>query len=306
MTDADPHNPTVAAIVRQQAGVSWSKARRLCTDGRVTVDGMIVLDPASRVVPGSVVAIDPHAAKVLDSPISNDAIVHCDSDVVVVDKPAGLLSVADDEGNRDTVADHTRTLLRRSRRHGPDTALGIVHRLDRDTSGLMMFTRSATAKRLVAAQFRAHTIERTYVAIAHGRVEAAKIDTSLMADRGDGLRGSIDWRNAHGVRAGGEVKRAVTHVEPIAVLDGATLVECRLETGRQHQIRIHLAEAGHPLIGERVYIRDHRGPRIAAPRAMLHARTLGFTHPRTGRMLRFEREPPDDFRAMLEHLAIRG
>jgi 23S rRNA pseudouridine1911/1915/1917 synthase len=85
-------------------------------------------------------------------------------------------------------------------------------------------------------------------------------------------------------------------------LEGATLVECRLQTGRQHQIRIHLSEQGHPLLGERVYIRDYAGPRIEAPRAMLHARTLGFEHPRTGERLRFEREPPADFRATLEAL----
>jgi 23S rRNA pseudouridine1911/1915/1917 synthase len=81
-------------------------------------------------------------------------------------------------------------------------------------------------------------------------------------------------------------------------LKGATLVECRLETGRQHQIRIHLAEIGHPLVGERVYIRDYSGPKIEAPRTMLHARTLGFTHPRSGERLWFEREAPEDFRRL--------
>jgi 23S rRNA pseudouridine1911/1915/1917 synthase len=85
-------------------------------------------------------------------------------------------------------------------------------------------------------------------------------------------------------------------------LHGATLVECRLETGRQHQIRIHLAELGHPLLGERVYVRDYAGPRIEAPRAMLHARTLGFAHPKTGERMAFEREAPPDFREMLERL----
>jgi len=83
---------------------------------------------------------------------------------------------------------------------------------------------------------------------------------------------------------------------------GATLVECRLETGRQHQIRIHLSEMGHPVVGERVYIRDYDGPRIEAPRTMLHARTLGFMHPRSGNLVSFEREAPEDFSAMLEAL----
>jgi 23S rRNA pseudouridine1911/1915/1917 synthase len=113
----------------------------------------------------------------------------------------------------------------------------------------------------------------------------------LARDRGDGLRGSDE--------AG---KRAVTHIEPIARLRGATLIECRLETGRQHQIRIHLSELGHPLLGERVYIRDYRGATIKAPRTMLHALRLGFSHPRTGNAVRFEREPPEDFRAAAESL----
>jgi 23S rRNA pseudouridine1911/1915/1917 synthase len=93
-------------------------------------------------------------------------------------------------------------------------------------------------------------------------------------------------------------------VRPIEGLKGATLVECRLETGRQHQIRIHLAELGHPLVGERVYIRDYSGPKIEAPRTMLHARTLGFTHPRTGKRVSFEREAPEDFSRTLA--ALRG
>jgi 23S rRNA pseudouridine1911/1915/1917 synthase len=94
-------------------------------------------------------------------------------------------------------------------------------------------------------------------------------------------------------------------VTPIAALDGATLVECRLETGRQHQIRIHMAELGHPLVGEDVYIRDYRGRKTEAPRPMLHARVLGFVHPRTGKAVRFEREAPEDFRALLQRLQGR-
>ena len=94
----------------------------------------------------------------------------------------------------------------------------------------------------------------------------------------------------------------MTFVKPIAALRGATLVECRLATGRQHQIRIHLSELGHPLLGERVYIRDYEGPRIEAPRTMLHARTLGFMHPRDGKQMSFEREAPEDFRRMAESL----
>jgi 23S rRNA pseudouridine1911/1915/1917 synthase len=187
-----------------------------------------------------------------------------------------------------------------------DTALGVVHRLDKETSGLMVFARTADAKRKLASQFRAHDIDRVYHALAHGTVAATRVETHLVLDRGDGLRGSFGHfrRPRGGVPT--DAKRAVTHVTPLARLSGATLVECRLETGRQHQIRIHLSELGHPLLGERVYIRDYRGATIASPRLMLHARTLGFLHPRTGERVRFEREPPDDFRAMIESLRSTG
>ena len=105
--------PTIAAVVREQTGVAWSRARRLCTEGRVTVDGERCLDPASRVAPGAVVVVDQHAPKLRTGPLAESAIVFCDRDVVVVDKPAGMLSVADEPGNKDTLVDYARTLLRR-------------------------------------------------------------------------------------------------------------------------------------------------------------------------------------------------
>ena len=305
--------PTVAAVVRQQTGVAWSRARSLCAEGRVTVNGERWLDAASRVPPGAMVVVDPQARKLRAGPLAASAIVFADRDLVVVDKPAGMLSVADEPDNTNTLAHHTRTLLRamsgrastergagmrgRDARPGvADGKLGVVHRLDKDTSGLMVFARNATAQRALAAQFRAHDIDRVYHAIAHGAVRPARVETYLVPDRGDGLRGSY----GHFRRAKGDIpadaKHAVTHVEPLESLAGATLVECRLETGRQHQIRIHLAELGHPLVGERVYIRDYASARIDAPRPMLHARILGYTHPRTRQRMSFECQPPEDFR----------
>lgn len=297
--------PTVAAVVRERAGVPWSRAKQLCVDGRVTVDGERCTDPAARIAPEAVVVVDAHGPKQRAGALDRDAIVFFDRDVVVVDKPAGMLSVADEEGNRDTLGIHTRTLLRRIKA-GEDSPLGVVHRLDRDTSGLMAFARTAAAQRLLATQFRDHTVERVYLAIAHGVVAAGRIETQLLLDRGDGLRGSHGhYRRVRGAPPP-DARRAVTDVTPIAPLRGATLVECRLETGRQHQIRIHLAELGHPLVGERVYIRDYDGPRIGSPRPMLHARSLGFVHPRTGERVAFERDPPADFQALLERLRVSG
>ena len=299
-----PTDPTVAAVVREQTGLAWSRARDLCTEGRVTVNGERCLDSALRVPPGAVVIVDERAPKLRSGALPESAIAFFDRDVVVVDKPAGLLSVAYEPGDKDTLADCTRALLRRMGGRRFEPRVGVVHRLDKDTSGLMVFARTLDAKRILEIQFRAHDIERVYHAIAHGAVAAERVGTHLITDRGDGIRGS--YGHFRRPRAGipPEAKRSVTHVRPIAALAGATLVECRLETGRQHQIRIHLSELGHPLVGERVYIRDYAGPKIESPRPMLHARVLGFVHPRTGQRMSFEREAPEDFRAMIESLRL--
>src|SRR5699024_4609258 len=149
-------------------------------------------------------------------------------------------------GNKETLADYARTLLRRLDPRGGDPGLGVVHRIDKETSGLMVFTRTAEAKRNLAAQFRAHELDRLYHAIVHGALGDQRIESHLVEDRGDGLRGSHGHhRRARGAPPPGS-RLSVTHVRALDALDGATLVECRLETGRQHQIRIHLSESGHP------------------------------------------------------------
>ena len=297
-----PVDPTIAAVVRQRTGLSWSRARSLCSEGRVRVDGERCLDPAARIPPDAVVEIDMQAPKRERGPLARSAIVFFDRDVVVVEKPAGMLAVADEPGNRETLAEHARLLLRRLDDRARDTGLGVVHRLDKETSGLMVFARTAEAKRKLATRFRAHDIERIYHAIVHGVVVDQRVESEIVPDRGDGLRGSHGVFRRGRAEAPPEARRAVTDIRAIATLSGATLVECRLETGRQHQIRIHLAELGHPLLGERVYIRDYNGPKIDAPRTMLHARALGFAHPRDGRRIFFEREAPEDFAAMVESL----
>ncbi len=304
MVDQKSSPPTVAAVVREQTGFAWSRAKKLCTEGRVTVNGERCLDPAARVPADAVVVVDVFAPKVRTGALADSAIVFFDRDIVVVDKPAGMLSVADEPGNKDTLGLHARTLLRRLSGPGEDAPLGVVHRLDRDTSGVMVFTRTASALRLLAAQFRDHDVDRAYDAIAHGVVTERRIDTDLILDRGDGLRGSFGlFRRPRG-ELPGDARNAVTVVKPIERLEGATLLECRLETGRQHQIRIHLSELGHPLVGERVYIRDYPGAKIESPRVMLHAHTLGFVHPRTGERVVFQREAPGDFKEMIARLRL--
>jgi len=294
--------PTLAAVVREKTGATWSRARQLCADGRVTVDGERILDPAERIAPGASVAVDERGPRIDRGPLAKEAIVFADRDLVVVDKPPGMLTVADEAGNKDTLAEHARLLLRRMEKGAKDSGLGVVHRIDRDTSGLVVFTRTAEAKRKLAVQFREHAIDRIYHALAQGSVPETRIESHLVMDRGDGLRGSHGhYRRAHAAPPS-DARHSVTFVRPIAMLRGATLVECRLETGRQHQVRIHLSELGHPLLGERVYIRDYEGPKVEAARTMLHARTLGFEHPRSGKRMSFEREAPEDFLALVASL----
>ena len=240
------------------------------------MDGVIERDPAARVDPDSVV-VDPSAPKLTRGVLASENILFVDAHLAVVNKPAGLLTIPYSD-ERDTLIDQLRTALRRrSKSFAPP--LGIVHRLDKGTSGVLVFTRNLAAKRYLQGLFRTHTIERRYEALAHGQAERASHESWLIANRGDGLRGSWGvFRRPMGKRPD-EARWSRTHVKSVQRYEGASLLTVELETGRQHQIRIHLAEAGHPIIGEQVYIRDYKRrnmPVIEAPRPMLHARTLGF------------------------------
>jgi 23S rRNA pseudouridine1911/1915/1917 synthase len=195
-------------------------------------------------------------------------------------------------------------------RQRPDPRLAVfpVHRLDRDTSGLMVFARTREAEQKLIRMFARHDVERAYVAVAHGSVAAQTRDTWLVRDRGDGLRGS----SPQGEAAEG-AQRAITHLRPMEQFiapDGTTytVVECRLETGRTHQIRIHLSEIGHMLCGEKTYTHQPAaGPRkdpSRAPRHALHAAELALVHPITNQPLRFRSPLPKDLKTWL--LALRG
>jgi 23S rRNA pseudouridine1911/1915/1917 synthase len=271
----------------------------------VFVDDERALDPARRLRAGQHVVLKRTAPRPDPTP-PGFRVVFDDAHVVVVDKPSGISSVPYDRKETGTAMDLVRAAWRRKGKRATATPLYIVHRIDKDTSGLLCFAKTRLAERALHAVFQRHTAARTYLAVAEGDVGAMRIESSLVADRGDGIRGST--------RHAGQGQHAVTFVEPVRRLPGATLCRVRLETGRTHQIRIHLAERGHPLIGETVYIRDllragrtpmlQGDPRHAntAPRLMLHAARLGFPHPVTGVSLDWTAAPPADFVAVFESL----
>jgi 23S rRNA pseudouridine1911/1915/1917 synthase len=176
--------------------------------------------------------------------------------------------------------------------------LRIVHRLDKETSGLVVFARSALAERELGLQFRKHTVVRRYLAVVPGIFTPRTIRSNLVPDRGDGRRGSTTLP--------GVGKEAVTHVAVEDRLPGYTLLSCRLETGRTHQIRIHLSEAGHPVCGDKVYTRKPGGDvfedRSGAPRLALHATELGFEHPAKGDHLHWAMPLPGDLQKFVDGL----
>src|SRR5205823_6031600 len=173
-----------------------------------------------------------------------------------------------------------------------------VHRLDKLTSGLLVFARSALAERVLGRQFRAHTVDRQYLAVVPGHPRPGTVRTRLVRDRGDGRRGSSP--------AEGAGKLAITHLVAVEPVGAYSLVTCRLETGRTHQIRIHLAELGHPVCGDPVYRIRPDGSVAAdesgAPRLALHAAELGFAHPATRERLHWTMPLPDDLAQFVERL----
>ncbi len=327
---ADKH-PTLAAALRHWLPKqSWSQIKRLIELRHVLINGNLCLDAGRRLQANEVVKLLSQPA--VAPPKEHDVRVqYLDEHVIVVDKPAGVTTNRHREerawsSRRKQIQPTLDELLPRiiaqiEGRRGKKGVLPpvrAVHRLDRETSGLIVFARTHDAERILAAQFRKHTTHRRYVAIVAGNVEAQTITSQLVRDRGDGRRGST--------KEPGVGKTAVTHVKPIECTEGVenqraavksknptsgiqhpasgiarhsdtyTLIQCRLETGRTHQIRIHLSELGHPVCGDKLY----RNPPFKPPmpdqsgayRLALHAAELGFVHPITGKTLRFQSSLP--------------
>jgi 23S rRNA pseudouridine1911/1915/1917 synthase len=228
-----------------------------------------------------------------------------DEDLVVINKPPGLVvhPARGHEGGTLVNGLLAMGLFTRGELASGDADWnarpGVVHRLDKGTSGVMVVARTPQARDALGSQFRAHRIERAYEAIVVGDAETRTFDTLHGRDPHSRLRFTTR------VRVG---KPAVTRVRVMARLRGATHVECTLETGRTHQIRVHLAESGTPVLGDPLYGKPARDPHVRAVgerlgHQALHARLLGFAHPRTGERARFEAPLPTDFRDAIVDLS---
>ncbi len=299
---------TLAALMRKWLpGQSWSQVRKMVAGRRVKINGELWLDDARRLKEGDVVDIlqrGERMAPLLDTiPIR-----YIDTHVIVVEKPSGISTVRhpseyDWSPDRralvptlDDLVLHQTGVPLGWKGKGPRSRMRIVQRLDKETSGLIVFARTVDAERGLGRQFKAHTVIRRYLALVPGEVKSQTIRSNLVRDRGDGRRGSG--------RASDVGKEAVTHLEVAEKLPGYTLLQCRLETGRTHQIRIHLAELGHPVCGEKVYGRAKGAPipLSDAPRLALHATELGFNHPITEEPMHWDMPLPPDLREWLEKL----
>ncbi|PXW69180.1 ribosomal large subunit pseudouridine synthase D [Loktanella sp. PT4BL] len=318
--------------VPEEAALSRSRLAKLIADGAVTVDGAVITDPRFRIAEGAVVAVSVAVAE--ESHIGAEDIaldvVFEDEDLIVVNKPSGMV-VHPAPGTPGG------TLVNALIHHCGDTLSGvggmkrpgIVHRIDKETTGLLVAAKSDRAHHHLADQFAAHTVERRYLAVCYGLPDQndprlrgikgtsfepgniLKIQTFLGRHRTDRQRQAVSFTSG---------RHAVTRsriVEPLGTPPCAALIECWLETGRTHQIRVHMAHCGHALIGDPVYggrrklspkaIGEAGVAAVAAfPRQALHAATLGFEHPVSGEFLQFEAEIPQDMRNLLRALGAEG
>ena len=333
---------TVAEMLRKRFMLTWTQAKRIVERGHVRVAGQLTRAPEQRIKAGNRVWIatgaievktvkgpKPKKSEEVVTPIAKPKakpkpkkepappnpflelieIVYVDDSLVVVNKPADLTTTRNAEETAEfgarakkflpkTLADLLPTLL-----GVPNRKVVPVHRLDRDTTGLLVFARTSRAATSLMTQFRKHTVDRRYVALTRGIPEESRIESVFVKDRGDGRRGSSKEPKPPGGQ------KAVTRVKVLADLGDCAKIECRLETGRTHQVRIHLGEAGTPLCGEKIYDRPRGGvpypDESGAKRPMLHAAHLGFQHPETEEFVSWDAEPPADFAEVLAKLKAK-
>lgn len=296
--------------VRDLTGRSRADIRGLFHHRCVQLNAEVCAEPGKLTQPGDVVTVrhDPRQRYHAPPPARTSKafrLVYEDDDLLVVDKAAAVLTVPTERGESNTLLDAVTAHLKR---RNPRARAGVVQRLDRGTSGLLVFAKSPRITSELEAQFRARKAEREYVAIVAGTLEqpAGTFRTRLATTKSlqrYSLRDAPDDKRNSPARSRGERDEgelAITHYQVERPLRGATLVRVRLETGRRNQIRVHFSEAEHPVLGDERYRPDlAQHPAWKAKRLALHAAVLGFDHPRTGKRLRFESPLPVEFERFL-------
>lgn len=291
----------------EATGLSRERIKGLIGDGAVELAGQFATSASAKVAEGTSFAIalpppSPLAAEAQDIPLT---IVFEDDHLIVIDKPAGMV-VHPAAGNPDGTLVNALLHHCAGRLSGINGVArpGIVHRIDKDTSGLLVVAKTDAAHEGLAAQFAEHSIDRRYLAVCAGHPAPADGTMATRIGRSDKDRKKMAVLPDDSRRG----KRAVTHYRTLRRLDSAALIECRLETGRTHQVRVHCASIGHPLLGDPVYGRTPKAlrallDRLDFRRQALHAAELGFTHPLTGERVHFRADPPPDMTELIDELA---
>ena len=286
------------ALIARHPELSRRRARDVIEKGQVTLAGATVTEAGLDVRADADIRWDPNRKAQRRARLSLP-LLYADESMLVLDKPAGLLSVATAAGleDEDTAFARVQEYARHLDPRRPFA--GIVHRLDRDTSGALAFALTPEARGALRAMFREHALDRRYLALVKGVPRADQGRISLpIAEAYEGGRRRI-------ARPGEPGRDAITHWTVKERLEGAALLELRLETGRQHQIRLHLGHEGWPIVGDPVYGAGARTG-VRAARQMLHAWLLAFDHPLTGKPVRAESPQPEDFRRALAALRTPG
>ena len=298
----NPSQPLFALIAEELLDLSRSMARKAVRAALVSVDGSVCKDPTHIPSLGASIrcdfrqGIDKHYQLTRFAPLEEElpfSVLYCDEDIVVIDKKAGVLSAPTQQGERGAVSEYLRRWLRAQGDKRPFT--GYIHRLDKETSGCLCFSRSRRAQKMLAVQFAKHGARRRYRCIVvGGPLQNRDTLTGRIGRAADGRRAVVADRVAG--------KKAITHFEVIQRFAHASELKVRLETGRTHQIRIHMAHIGCPIVGEPIYGKPHDKSQ-RAPRMMLHANQLNLEHPITGRNMHFTADLPDEFVAFRSGLS---
>jgi len=315
-TVSHEEKPTILTVLRQQLPdqPSWSAVRKMLQGRFVAIGGVLCIDEARRLGQGEAVTVSDRP--IPPPPTDKDvAVRYVDKEIVIVEKPSGMVTLRRasdlswswtrknqqptlDECVPRIIGEHAAKKNNAERRDKSLPKLLSVHRIDRDSSGLLVFARTEEAQKKVIEQFAAHNAVRKYFALVSGRIADQTVKSQFIRDRGDGIRGSTTDTTIG--------QEAITHFRTLRTIGDYSELECRLETGRTNQIRIHLAELGHPICGDIKYRGAFEQPPVMdesrVHRMALHAAQLKFDHPTTRTEMNFETPWPPDMQRYLNRL----